>query len=153
MQSAAPAKRAARADPNKPIQIKAWRGTIVTGRLLDPDAKPIPHAALVIGTYINNQKWKARLGMDLSFNSWDHGEWPNWAYHFETDVEGRFEITVPPDEARSWLRISTIDFGDNYAIDQDPRGPLKAVINYAPFEESGECRIGQRAIWILAICN
>jgi beta-lactamase regulating signal transducer with metallopeptidase domain len=121
-------------DPNKPVQIKAWRGTMVTGRLLDPDAKPVAHAALVIGTYINNQTWKARLGMDLSFNSWDHGDWPNWSYRFETDGEGRFEVTVPPDEARSWLRISTFDFGDNYAIDQDPNGPLKAVINYAPFE-------------------
>ncbi len=125
-------------DPAKPTKIKVWRGTVVTGRLLDPDAKPIPNAMLIVGTYIMNQDWKKRLGMDLDWNSWDHGDWANWSYGFETGADGRFEITVPPDEARSWIRISTMEFGNNYATDLDPNGPAKAVVKYAPFEQQVE---------------
>lgn len=125
-------------DPAKPTKIKAWRGTVVTGRLLDPDAKPVPNASLVVGTYINSQEWKKRLDMDLGFNSWDHGDWANWSYRFDTDAEGKFEITVPPDDARSWIRVSTMEFGNNLARDIDPDGPFKAVVKYAPFEQQVE---------------
>jgi beta-lactamase regulating signal transducer with metallopeptidase domain len=131
-------KNAPAPDPAQPIKIKIWRGTVVTGRLLDPDSKPIPNATLTVSTYIMNQEWKKRLGMDLGWNSWDHGDMPNWSYRFATDADGRFEVTVPPDDARSWIRISTMQFGDNYATHLDPNGPAKAIVKYAPFEHQIE---------------
>jgi len=98
-------------DPKQPHVIKLWPGTDVSGKLLWPDGKPAANVPLQAGVYINHQGWKKRLGMDLARYSFDHGDWPNWNTRIKTDAEGNFRVTVPPEEARSWLRIGTTSLG------------------------------------------
>lgn len=90
-----------------PQFVKLWQGTEVTGRLLWPDGSPATGVRLNMGVYINNQTWKERFGMDLTFYSFDHGDWPNWTGAVVTDDKGRFHVTVPPEDARLWFRVGT----------------------------------------------
>lgn len=130
---------------NSPRIIKAFKGTHVTGRLLTPDNRPVPDAPLTVGVYISNQEWKKRLDMDLGFYSWDHGDWPNWSIQVVTDAQGRFQATVPPPDARSWVRVGTsqlsftaISASNNNLVNQ--YAPFEAT---APQDESdGQCAFG-----------
>jgi hypothetical protein len=61
--------------------------------------------------YISQQAWKEKLGMDLTWYSFDHGDWPNWTRTIVTDDEGKFRVTVPPKDARLWFRIGTTQLG------------------------------------------
>jgi hypothetical protein len=122
--------------PDEALPISLWRGTLVTGRLVRPDGSAAPNTPLKVGVYINNQLWKKRLRMDQTFYSWDHGEWPNWLRTVVTDREGRFEATVPPPDARSWVRVGTGSLG--FSAINDTELPSKAsssvVSELAPFE-------------------
>ena len=110
----------------EPKLLKLWRGTEVDGRLLWPDKTPAAGVKLTAGVYIYNQSWKEKLGMDLTHYSFDHGDWPNWCRTVVTDEDGKFRVTVPPKDARFWLRIGTtqlgfgpqINVGENEAITQ-----------------------------------
>jgi beta-lactamase regulating signal transducer with metallopeptidase domain len=95
----------------EPTLLKLWRGTEVDGRLLWPDKTPAAGVKLTAGVYINNQSWKEKLGMDLNWYSFDHGDWPNWSRTIVTDDDGNFRVTVPPKDARFWLRIGTTQLG------------------------------------------
>ncbi len=83
-------------DAVETVTYKLWRGTIIGGRVLQPGGEPAAGVSLSAGVYINNQQWKERLGMELAFYSWDHGQWPNWSTGIITDSDGSFEATVPP---------------------------------------------------------
>jgi hypothetical protein len=123
-------------DPEKPREIRLWPGDIVTGRLLYPDGSPAAGVQLNVGVYINNTEWKKRLGMDLTFYSFDHGEWPNWTRSIVTSDDGSFFTTVPPADARWWVRVGTTGLGFN------PVGPKDfeterlrhAISTCVPFE-------------------
>jgi beta-lactamase regulating signal transducer with metallopeptidase domain len=87
--------------------MRLWPGTELTGRLLWPDGTPAASVPLNVGVYINNTQWKEKLGMDLNFYSFDHGDWPNWQIRVVTDANGHFRTTVPPADARWWVRVGT----------------------------------------------
>jgi hypothetical protein len=129
-------------DAAKPVTIAIWKGTIVTGQLRKPDGTPAAEVTLNVGVYIHSEDWKERLGMEHgTFNSWDHGDWPNWRSSVVTHGDGSFSITVPPPDARSWVRVGTtgLGFGSISPIGlgrEEKRGPLA---EYAPFE----CEIPQ----------
>ncbi|WP_442508631.1 SUMF1/EgtB/PvdO family nonheme iron enzyme [Novipirellula sp. SH528] len=105
----------------EPTVVKLWRGEEVTGRLLWPDKTAAVGVKLTAGVYINNQSWKEKLGMDLAWYSFDHGDWPNWNRTVVTDDAGRFHFTVPPKQARWWLRIGTtaLGFGPQIGVSED----------------------------------
>jgi hypothetical protein len=123
-------------DPAKPVTITLWKGTVVTGRLLRPDGTPSAKTYLHAGVYIHNEEWKKRLGMELTWNSWDHGEWPNWSCGATTGDDGLFSVTVPPSDARSWIRLGTAQggFGTIDTVKPQADGKLPAIAEFAPFE-------------------
>lgn len=123
-------------DPAKPHRMVLWPGTRVVGRLQLPDGTPASGIALNVGVYLNNQVWKKRLGMDLTHYSFDHGDWPNWKVQIVTAADGTFETTVPPSDARSWVRIGTTGLGYG-AIDPAKLradGASKGLVRFSPFE-------------------
>ncbi|MEO2019088.1 MAG: carboxypeptidase-like regulatory domain-containing protein [Fuerstiella sp.] len=87
------------------------------------------------GVYIHNLTWKKRLGMDLNFYSFDHGDWANWNYPVITDDRGRFNVSVPPPRARLWLRVGTTPL--NFTAIMPPTGndaTTKKLARCVPFE-------------------
>lgn len=123
-------------NPTKPVRVELWKGTVVKGQLLAPDGTPAAGVALNVGVNINSMEWMERLGMPVTFNSWDHGQWPNWARRVVTRKDGSFLTTVPPPSARSWVRVGTgrLGFGEINPLGLDDQGPSKALFKYAPFE-------------------
>ena len=105
----------------EPEVLKLWRGTEVEGRLFWPDNTPAAGVKLTAGVYITDQSWKEKLGMDLNWYSFDHGDWPNWSRTIVTDREGRFRVTVPPKDSRWWFRIGTtqLGFGPQIGVGED----------------------------------
>ena len=89
--------------------ITLYRGTQVKGRLLWPDGTPAAGVHLYAGVYINSESWNKKLGMGMGrvWVSWDQGQWPNWTSSTWTDDQGLFLFTMPPKDARSWLRVAT----------------------------------------------
>ncbi len=120
----------------KPRTISLRKGTVAMGRLLKPDGQPAAGVVLKAGVYINNGTWMKRLGRQTVLNTWDHGQWPNWTHSATTAEDGSFSVTVPPSDARSWVRVGTGNL-DFTAIDVSA-GALKnknhALVCYAPFE-------------------
>jgi len=123
-------------DPDTPREIKLWRGATVKGKLLYPDKSPAGGVLLNVGVYLHNMDWKKRLGMDLTFYSWDHGEWPNWSRSIMTNEDGTFTTTVPPAEARSWVRVGTTTLGFASVNPEriDAEGTGRALAICVPFE-------------------
>lgn len=123
-------------DPKVPRDIKLWRGDTVTGKLLYPDKSPAEGVLLHVGVYINHMEWKKRLGMDLNFYSFDHGQWPNWSRAILTDDDGGFTTTVPPENARSWIRVgtTTLGFGSINPEQFESEGTVRALAACVPFE-------------------
>lgn len=127
-----------------PKLLKLWRGTEVDGRLVWPDKTPAAGVKLMAGVYIHNQSWKEKLGMDLTWYSFDHGDWPNWSRTIVTDEDGKFRVTVPPKDARFWLRIGTtqlgfgpqINVGENEAITQRLAKCVPLEIEYGGSSQS-----------------
>ncbi len=117
--------------------ITLWRGTEVKGKLLTPAGKPAAGVALNAGVYINNEIWLERMGRETGvYNSWDHGDWPNWETSRKTEKDGTFSITVPPHDARTWVRVGTGGLGF-HAIDTEAiarKHNDHALVRYAPFE-------------------
>jgi beta-lactamase regulating signal transducer with metallopeptidase domain/biopolymer transport protein ExbD len=135
----------AKPDPAKPIRAVVWPGTIVSGRLLEPDGKPVPHAMLEIGAYLNSQQWKERLGISLDWVSYDHGDWSNWSTGVRTAADGSFCTTVPPAEARAWLRVGYGNDSVNYG---EIKSTAEVIAKYAPLDleiKSGEEPVGAKA--------
>ena len=87
-------------------------------------------------------KWKKRFGLSLTWMSWDYGQWPNWRTMAMTDKDGRFRCTVPPREARGWIRVgsSTLSFAalPDVAMAKAARKPIAA--RFAPFEHDFESK-------------
>jgi hypothetical protein len=114
-----------------------WRGTEVRGTLLTPEGTPASGVALRAGVYIYNEVWKERLGWETNIiQTWDHGDWANCEMNGKTREDGSFSITVPPDDARSWVRVGTSGM-DFQAIDTEAIGRTNkehALVRYAPFE-------------------
>jgi hypothetical protein len=129
---------------SEPTMLKLWRGTEVDGRLLWPDKSPAAGVRLTAGVYINHQTWKEKLGMDLTHYSFDHGDWPNWSRTIVTDDDGKFRVTVPPKDARFWLRIGTtqlgfgpqVNVGENEAITQRLAKCVPLEIEYGGSSQS-----------------
>lgn len=123
-------------DPIQPIRIQLWKGTHITGKFLLPDGQPAAGIGLHAGVYLFNHPWADGPEEKLVFNSWDHGDWPNWNAYVVTKSDGSFETTVPGAESRSWVRVGTTSSGFG-AIDPtglDPNGPDKGILQFAPFE-------------------
>ncbi|HUG18769.1 MAG TPA: carboxypeptidase-like regulatory domain-containing protein, partial [Planctomycetaceae bacterium] len=123
--------------PEEPQVYQLWPGQTVTGRLLFPDKTPAAGVLLSVGVYINNQEWGKRLGMDLGVNSFDHGDWPNWSTRVVTKDDGTFSVTVPPEDARWWVRVGTTALGFGAIInpdDLDDRQTGRALRECIPFE-------------------
>jgi beta-lactamase regulating signal transducer with metallopeptidase domain/WD40 repeat protein len=128
----------------EPTVLKLWRGTEVDGRLLWPDKTPAAGVKLTAGVYISSQSWKEKLGMDLTWYSFDHGDWPNWSRTIVTDADGKFSVTVPPPDSRFWFRIGTtqLDFspqtgaGGNEAVTQRLTKCLPLEIQYGGNSQS-----------------
>lgn len=118
-------------------RVQLWRGTEVRGKLLAPEGTPAAGVSLRAGVYLNNTVWLERLGRESrGWNSWDHGQWPNWETSGKTKEDGNFSITVPPPDARSWVRVGTSGL-DFQAIDTDAlarNNKDHALVRYAPFE-------------------
>ena len=116
--------------------LKLWPGQQVSGRLLYPDKTPAGGVQLTVGTYLANVEWKKRLGMDLTWYSFDHGDWPNWSRRIVTNEDGTFTATVPPENSRSWLRVGTtgLGFGAISLNGMDEDGAGAALAKCVPFE-------------------
>ncbi len=117
--------------------ITLWRGTEVKGKLLTPDGDPAAGVALHAGVYVLSDYWLERMGRETNvYESWDHGEWPNWTASVVTLEDGTFSLTVPPNDARSWVRIGTGGLGFQ-AIDTEgiyDKNKDHALLRYTPFE-------------------
>lgn len=111
MQHLVPSLDQAPVNNEGPTVVKLWRGIQVNGRLLWPDQTPAAGVRLTTGVYIYNQSWKEKLGIDLTWYSFDHGDWPHWSRMIITDEAGRFSVAVPPKDARLWVRIGTTQLG------------------------------------------
>jgi hypothetical protein len=124
---------------SNPIEIKLWPGTKVTGRILEPNGEPAANAQITAGVYFLNGGWKKRFGIDLAWMSWDHGDWPNWQTVVTTGTNGRFQVTVPPREARSWIRLgtTTLSFGSSNDVGM-PQDSKRLAARFAPFEHDFE---------------
>jgi hypothetical protein len=124
------------ADPSKPVTFDLWKGTEVRGKMLQPDGKPAAGILLHVGAYINNMTWYEKYcGHQMELHNWDHGDWPNWQTSLFTDKDGSFSAIVPPHDARSWVRVGTVD-GDHSPIivaKDNPHPHLRALLSYAPF--------------------
>ncbi|MCG8651182.1 MAG: M56 family metallopeptidase [Pirellulales bacterium] len=123
-------------DPETPRIVKFYPGQKIAGRLLDPAGVPLAKGRLKVGVYLSNQNWKKRLGMNLTRHSWDHGDWPNWSTAVITDEQGVFQATVPPEEARSWVRVGTTELGFGAIPSSNPEAEEagRVLAKYVPFE-------------------
>jgi hypothetical protein len=121
--------------------IPMWRGTVVKGKLLTPEGEPAADVALNVGVYLNDQIWLERMGIkdDGTHVSYTRSDWPNWHTWAKTSDDGTFSVTVPPQDARSWVRIGTGGLGYQ-AIDTKAIAATQkdhALVRYAPFEVDG----------------
>ncbi len=116
-------------------QHRAWRGTVVRGRLLDPEGAPVADAPMIAGVYLYSDLWDERLGRpQRAWESWDHGQWPNWEAPYRTNVDGTFSVTVPPPDARSYIRLGTRS-GGFYRVETDQlreQQPDHVLVRFAP---------------------
>jgi hypothetical protein len=129
--------------------IELWRGTEVKGKLLAPDGTPAAEVVLNAGVYVHDSTWLERMGRPTDdWNSWDHGEWPNWENATKTRMDGTFSITVPPQSARSWIRVGTGGLGFQ-SVDGNrvrPHRSSAAIMRYAPLEVEVNGRTDNRRV-------
>ena len=120
--------------PSEPQEIGLFQGQEVAGRLLWPDGSPAAGVHINAGVYVSHTTWRTQLGMGNRFVSWDHGEWPNWLRRATTNQNGDFMFTVPPSDARMWLRVGTTAMSFSAAtvsgIDQGTTQRLAACVPF-----------------------
>jgi hypothetical protein len=130
-------KDAPKADPKKPITVTLYPGVAVRGRLLLPNGEPARGLSLSAGVHCGSEPWVSEAYIENIMRvSFSVSEWPNWSASTKTEQDGTFSVTVPPDSARSWMRLGTHGGGfhsiDTTSIEKTNKD--HPLAKFAPFE-------------------
>jgi hypothetical protein len=94
-------------DDKRSSIVKIWEGTRIVGRLEKASGEPASDLVVQVGCYVNDGLWRKRLGLRAGFQTWDHGDWPNWRTVVTTSKKGLFTVVIPPAFSLSWLRVGS----------------------------------------------
>jgi len=88
-----------------------WPGREVSGRVLDPDGRPVTGVDVRVSARVGDVATMGKLGIETAFRSWDHGEYSNWGAVARTDAEGRYSYATPDPEHLLWSMVSCVAKG------------------------------------------